>query len=328
VVAGPDVQAVAGSHQSSAERRSGPASPTRTVSGSLTIFSAAERQVCEPLLQAFARQHPAVDIDFVFGISSDLHRRYLEEAESGRPTVSLLWSSAMDLQMALVTDGHAQPHNVRQDIALPTAWRDAVVATTCEPLYMLSRHALASGTLGDVVTLIRQDPQRFHGRIVLPDIETNGLGFFALLYSSLHEPAFDEFLDAMQACVPRTAKSMPALVAAMVEGAELVLHVLDGYAMRAKVAIPELRLAGSPVTISRLALIPRDAPNPDAAAAFLCHMLSSEGQAGMAKGGLAPLPVATDEANPLRIEKDFTHYLNAITRAGLLARWRKAVGRS
>ena len=322
------MQAIAGSHKSGAARLGDPASPTRTVCGPLTIFSAAERHVCEPLLRAFARQHPTVEIDFVFGISSELHRRYLGEVESGRPTASLLWSSAMDLQMALVIDGHARPHNVRPNISLAPAWRDTVAATTYEPLFNLSRHVPAPRTLGEVATLIKRDAQRFHRRIVVPDIESNGLGFFALLYSRLHDPAFDEFLDAVQACAPRTAKSMPALVSALEEGAELVLHVLAGYAMRAKAAIPELRLAASPVTISRLALIPRGAPNPDAAAAFLRYMLSSEGQAGMAKGGLAPLPAATGEVNPLSIEEDFSQYLNATTRAELLARWRKTVGRS
>lgn len=322
------MQAVVGLQRADAARSGGPASPTERVGGPLTIFSAAERHACEPLLQGFARQHPAVDIDFVFGISSDLHRRYLQDVESGGPTASLLWSSAMDLQMALVTGGHAQPHNVRQTIALPAAWRDTVVATTCEPLFMLSRHASAPETLGDVVALIRRDPQRFHRRVVLPDIEANGLGFFALLHASLHDPAFDEFLELVQACAPRTAKSMPALVAALGEGAELGLHVLAGYALRAKAAIPALNLAPSPVTISRLALIPCGAPNPGAATAFLRYMVSPEGQAALAEGGLLTLAAAAGDVNPLRIEDDYRHYLDATTRAGLLARWRKAVGRS
>src|SRR3974390_2640559 len=177
-VAEAEMQAIAGSHKSGAARLGDPASPTRTVCGPLTIFSAAERHVCEPLLRAFARQHPTVEIDFVFGISSELHRRYLGEVESGRPTASLLWSSAMDLQMALVIDGHARPHNVRPNISLAPAWRDTVAATTYEPLFNLSRHVPAPRTLGEVATLIKRDAQRFHRRIVVPDIESNGLGFF------------------------------------------------------------------------------------------------------------------------------------------------------
>src|SRR5262245_59940244 len=73
--------------------------------GGLTLISAAERRYCELLLQGFATQNPDVELDFVFGISTDLYRRYLQEASADGPTADLFWSSAMDQQMALVLDG-------------------------------------------------------------------------------------------------------------------------------------------------------------------------------------------------------------------------------
>ena len=82
----------------------------------LTLLSAAERRYCEPLLRGFAERHPEIDVDFVFGISTDLHRRYLQEAASGGATSDLIWSSAMDQVMELVLSGHAQPHGVRHSL--------------------------------------------------------------------------------------------------------------------------------------------------------------------------------------------------------------------
>ena len=274
--------------------------------GRLTILSAAERRYCEPLLRGFADQHPAIDIDFVFGISTDLHRRYLQEAAAGGATADLFWSSAMDQQMALVLEGHAQPHGVPLSLPAGMAYRDLAVATTCEPLFTLSRNAAEpAGTPAEIAALIASDPDRFRGRIAVPDIETNGLGFLAMLWWALEDSGFDDFLDALARCVPRAVGSAPALIAAMSDGAELALHLLGAYANRAVAADPTLHIAPSAapaLAVSRIAFIPRRAANPEAASAFLAYMLSSEGQAAIGEAGLFPLtatperPLAPDPA--------------------------------
>ena len=50
--------------------------------GRMTLLSAAERRYCEPMLRGFARRFPDVDLDFVFGISTDLHRRFQQRSMS------------------------------------------------------------------------------------------------------------------------------------------------------------------------------------------------------------------------------------------------------
>jgi hypothetical protein len=186
----------------------------------LTLLSAAERRYCEPLLRGFAERHPEIEVDFVFGISTDLHRRYLQEAASGGTTSDLIWSSAMDQVMDLVLNGHAQPHGVRHALPANAAYRDLAVATTCEPLFTLCRDtSRPAGSPADIATLIAVDPQRYRGAIAVPDIETNGLGYLAMLWWS-EDPAFDDFLDALATCQPRAVGSAPALIAAMADGAE------------------------------------------------------------------------------------------------------------
>ncbi len=299
----------------------------------LTIFSAAERRYCEPLLRGFAQDHPAVDIDFVFGISTDLHRRYLQEAAAGGPTADLLWSSAMDQQMALVLEGHAQPHGVPLRLPAGMAYRDLAVATTCEPLFALSRDAVApAGTPAEIASLIANDPNRFRGRIAVPDIETNGLGFLAMLCWALEDLGFDEFLDALALCRPRAVGSAPALIAAMSDGAELALHLLGSYARRAVAADPTLHIAPSAapsLAVARIAFIPRRAANPEAASAFLAYMLSSKGQAAIGEAGLYPL-TATPERPlaPIPLDERFSRLLDQKERASLLTRWRAALGRT
>jgi len=86
-----------------------------------------------------------------------------------------------------------------------------------------------------------------------------------MLQSCLEEPGFDGFFDALGSCAPRAEGSAPALVSAMTDGAELALHLLGSYALRAVAADPALhiaRSAGPAIGVARVAFIPRRAANP------------------------------------------------------------------
>jgi iron(III) transport system substrate-binding protein len=299
--------------------------------GRMTLLSAAERRYCEPLLRGFAKRYPDVELDFVFGISTDLHRRFQNEVTSGGATADLFWSSAMDQQMSLVMAGHAQPHGVRHTLPPAAIYRDLAVATTCEPLFTLCRDpSMPAGSPAEIAKLIANDPDRFRERIVLPDIETNGLGFLAMLRWS-SDPGFDALLDALASCTPRTAGSAPALIAAMTGGAELALHLLGAYALRTVADDPTLHLAPSAaasLAVSRIAFIPRQAANPEAGSAFLSYMLSAEGQAAIGEAGLFPIAMQpTRPVAPIPIDDGFTQLVDPKLRAQLLTRWRSAVGR-
>jgi iron(III) transport system substrate-binding protein len=294
----------------------------------LTILSAAERPYCAALLDGFARRHPAVTVDFVFGISTALHQRYLAAHAAGGPVADLYWSSAMDQMMALVLAGHARPHGVAHHLPPDAAWQDLALATTREPVFSLLRGAAApAGTFSEIAALIAADPPRFAAGVAIPDIEANGLGFLALLDASLRDPGFAAGLDALAACRPALGGSAPALVN---HGGQLALHVLGAYALRAEAA-GEARIAPSAApapAVARLAFIPRRAANPEAASAFLAHLVSEEGQAALAKGGFWPViappprPIA-----PIALDEDFRRLLDPARRAALTARWRRAVGR-
>jgi iron(III) transport system substrate-binding protein len=315
--------------QDSVEMESAAGSAAR---GRLTILSAAERRYCEPLLAGFAARHPQVELDFVSGISTDLNRRYLQEAASGRTTADLLWSSAMDQQMALVLDGHAQPHGVRHTLPPHASYRDLAVATTCEPLFTLSRDLSArAGTPGEIAALIASDPARFRGRVAVPDIETNGLGFLAMLCWSFDATDFDKFLNALASCAPRACGSAPALVTTVSDGAQLALHLLGSYALRTVNADPALHIARSAkpsLAVSRVAFIPRRAANPEAASAFLADMLSPAGQAALGEAGLFPITAAPARpVAPIPLDENFAGLIDREHRATLLARWRTALGR-
>jgi iron(III) transport system substrate-binding protein len=296
----------------------------------LTILSAAERRYCEPLLRGFAQAHPSIEIDFVFGISTDLHRRFLTEVASDGETADLFWSSAMDQQLGLVLEGHAQPHGVKHSLPPGAFFRDLAVATTCEPLFTLARDtSVLAGSPSEIASLIANDPKRFRGRIAVPDIETNGLGFLAMLWWALTDSKFDNFLEALASSEPRAVGSAPALVAAVSEGGELAIHLLGAYAARAVAADSALMIARSSVPsmgVARVAFIPRRAANPEAASAFLDYMLSLEGQAALGEAGLFPLDApCMHPTAPIPLDE---WLLDQPLRDSLLTRWRAALGRN
>jgi iron(III) transport system substrate-binding protein len=296
----------------------------------LVLLSAAERRYCEPLLVAFAARHPDIEVEFVFGISTALHARYLAEVAAGGPTADLIWSSAMDLQMGLVLGGHAQAHGLRPDLPRGASFRDLAVSTTSEPLATLLRGPVApAGSPAEISALLRADPARFHGGVVLPDIEANGLGFLAMLQWSLEAEGFDTLLDALAAAAPMPVGSAVALLDRMGQGASLALHVLGAYARRAVAADATLAIAPSaapPQAVARVAFIPARAADAAAAATFLGFLVSPEGQAALGRAGL--FPITAPGPAPIPIDAGFEALLDADMRARLLARWRAAMGRN
>jgi iron(III) transport system substrate-binding protein len=296
-----------------------------TARGRLTILSAAERPYCAALLAGFAQAHPQVEVAFEFGISTALHERYLTEHRAGGATADLIWSSAMDQVMGLVLDGHAQPHGVAHGLPPDAAWQDLALATTREPLFSLARGAGPAGTFGEIAAYLRANP----GPAAVPDIRANGLGFLAMLHASLEDPGFADGLAALAARRPTLCGSAPALLAAMERGGALAVHVLGAYALRAVAGDPTLRIAPSArpaPAVARLAFIPRRAANPEAASAFLAHLVSPRGQAALAEGGFWPVlgtpprPIA-----PIPLDAGFARLLDPARRAALVATWSTAL---
>jgi iron(III) transport system substrate-binding protein len=118
----------------------------------------------------------------------------------------------------------------------------------------------------------------------------------------------------------------------MSQGAELALHLLGAYAERTVAADSSLHLASSavqPISVGRVAFIPRRAANPGVASAFLSYMVSPAGQAAIGACGLFPIAAPSSSATaPIPINDGFSRFLDSASRASLLARWQAALGRS
>jgi iron(III) transport system substrate-binding protein len=317
----------------------------------LVVYSAAEKQHCRGLLDGFQERHPRIAVDFCDGISVALHKRFLAGLAQGEPRVDVFWSSAMDLQMGLVLDGHALPHRSPEAHALPqwALFRDRAYATTLEPLVTLVNRdgvdaSAPAGSVGELARLLSGDPARFRARVACYDIERNGLGFLALMHEMTHAHDFDAFLEALAAVKPLVSGSAAALADAVASGrALLAYHVLGSYALRALRSSSSLAIAASEaplLAVSRIAFICRDAPHPDAAKLFLDFLVSAQGQQRLFEAGLFPIrrtseapradsgdpdPLAGASFAPIRIDGGLADLLQDERRSELLRRWKAAI---
>ena len=307
----------------------------------LVVYSAAFKPFCQSLLAGFTHAHPEVRLQFVDGVSTDLHTHYLGLHQRGEGLPDVIWSSAMDLQMDLVHLGHARPHRSAHAHALP-AWaryQDLAFCTTLEPLVGL-RHSQYLGvqnwisTLQEVSDLMQQQPDLLRQRIACLDIEANGMGFLAMLVARSQGLPFERFIHLAADLGVQGHASNPPLVQALVaERAVLAFPVLGAFAARAVVAHPQLAVCTSPAPrlgVSRVALIAKDAPHPAQAACFVDFLLSPAGQDCMRHDGLFPLQdqgqsdlLPAMSVQPLPIDDGFAPWLEPQAREALRQDWRR-----
>lgn len=251
----------------------------------------------------------------------------------------------MDMQAALVREGHALPFAPEHASALPegSVYRDCAFATTVEPLVTLV-HADAigsepAGALVEIADLIEREPSRLRGRVISYDIVRNGLGFLAMLHERRLRPGFDRYLHGLRTMTPRIHAWNPSMVEELADARAVVSpHMLGSFVERALAAHPTLAVAASgfpAIAVSRIAFVSRHARNPEGGRRFIDYLLSDEGQAHLDASGLFPMRrppgerargVAALPHAPIRLDATFDDLLDPVSRRDLLASWADAAG--
>ena len=146
----------------------------------LKIISTADINVFEPIILEFQRENPSINIDYVSASSTELMKAlYTEQAP-----FDLAISSAMDLQTKLANDGYAQTYTSSATELLPdwAKWRNQIFAFTQEPAALVISEAAFQGidppkTREELISLLRDNPDKFEGRIGTYDVRISGAGY-------------------------------------------------------------------------------------------------------------------------------------------------------
>lgn len=322
-------------------------------SGVVTVYSSTDTEVFLPVIADFRRLYPGVNLRYVELDAAPLFERFKSEADSGRPRADLVFSSAMDLQVKLVNDGYAQPHSSPAADLLPPAarWRNEIFGLTFEPVVMAVNSDLLSEaetpkTRFDLVKSLREKPEFWRGRIGTYDIERSSVGYLLAAQDARQSSEFGPLVESLGDSEVRTYANVSRLIDDVAAGRmALGYNVLGSYAQRSLNSGARLRIVfpeDYTLAIVRAAFIPRDAPNPAGAHAFLEYLLSARGQRILATrsnlaaastavagpyGRLGAEGAAVGPLRPIPIGPGLMTYLDQQKRERFLANWRTALRR-
>ncbi|PIB26063.1 ABC transporter substrate-binding protein [Amylibacter kogurei] len=166
----------------------------------LRIISTADISSFEPILLAFQADNPTIDIDYVVASSAQTMQAIYDE----QAPFDLVISSAMDLQTKLANDGFAQTYVSSTTDSLPTwaKWRNQVFAFTQEPaVLVVSEKAFRDlpipNTREELIELLRDNPQKFWGRVGTYDVRTSGFGYMLATQNSRNTDSFWRLTEVM-----------------------------------------------------------------------------------------------------------------------------------
>lgn len=301
----------------------------------LSIISTTDTTFFAPILKAFQTRFPEVTIRYTVTGSTSLYSALAEEGA----VFDLAISSAMDLQMKLANDGLALPHRLATVLPGWAQWQDRLFSFAQEPVVLIVSRRAFSGlplprTRRDLITLLRDHPDRFKGRIATYDPRLSGAGYLFATQEARQSDSFWRLAEVMGTNRPRLYTSSTAMLDDLESGTLALAHnVLGSYSSSrlgegSDLAVVEFE--DFTLTLLRTALIPKQAQNPALAGLFIDFLLSPEGRDLNAReAGLPPVDEAALADNPrlrpIRLDPGLLVYLDKMKRRAFLEEWSAAI---
>ncbi|WP_225029169.1 ABC transporter substrate-binding protein [Xinfangfangia pollutisoli] len=309
------------------------AAPVATVS----ILSTTDSVTARPLLQAFLADNPDLSVDYVVASALQIHRAIAEEGAS----FDLVISSAMDLQVKLANDGYALQMTPEAAETLPhwAHWRDLVYGFALEPVVIVVAAGAFPGRLPprtrrDLIELLREEPDRFRGRIGTYDPGVSGSGYLFATQDAGLGNTFWRLAEVMGRLDAQLYCCSGDMLRDLDEGRILLAYnVVASYALAQAnrdrgftVIEPE----DFTLMLIRSALVPATSKRPALGAKVLAFLLSDRGQALMSQtpgtyAVTAPLASLPPSSRPIRLDPGLLANLDTVRRRAFLGEWAAAM---
>ena len=298
----------------------------------LRVLSSTDTSVFAPLIEAFLKQQPGLDIEYFVTSTADLDRVFRATPDA----FDVVISSAMDLQFKLANDGFAQRLDL-QDSPTWARWRQTLFAFTTEPAAIVINRAAFAGfdlpaTRQDLIAALRARPDTFQGKIATYDVRKSGLGYLIATQDARTSETYWRLMEVMGGLNAQLYCCSGQMIDDLATGKIAVAYnVLASYAnARVDVAdqIEIILPADFPTTMMRTALVSKHTDQPAAATAFLRHLISRR-QDAQAQG-IFPLPAfdtGPDDVSQsiIALEPALLTYLDRLKRAKFIRAWEDAV---
>jgi iron(III) transport system substrate-binding protein len=295
--------------------------------GRLNIYSATDLREMAPVLNEFNRLYPNIRIDYSDLGTNELYSRFIAESASGGRSADILFSSAMDLQIKLVNDGYAQPYSSpeKPHLSNDSVWKDEAYAITSEPVvFVYNKRAMEGREIPqshrDLRSAISANPEAWKGRITSYDPVKSGLGFLYMTQDIRFDRNTWSFIEALGKTSPKFYTSTGTMLERIISGEHhFGFNIIGSYALEKASKDPSIGVifpSDYTLTMSRIALISRQARNVSAARLFLDHMLSKNAQKLLEARHMTSI---RSESSPvLRMESDSSRIIPIKVGPGLL----------
>lgn len=320
-------------------------------SETLVIYSSTDVDRIRLLIEAFQKQAPGIDVEYHDLDTVDIFNQVTQEIDEDRVTADLTLSSAMDLQIKLVNDGYSRPHYSELTDTLPdwAIWRNEAFGFTYEPAVIVYNRTLAPDlknvkTRFDLASLLSEDAARLRSRVVTYDPSQSGLGYLYGTQDAIQSQDFWYLARSLGDADVQLETGSAAMIDMVASGEALIAYnVLGSYALARARESPDLAITLPQdycLVMSRIAVIPKTARNPEAAGRFIDFLISRDGQeliAGPASlyalrtdiEGEATAKTLQEDRNgpliPIRLGPGLLVYLDRHKHGDFLKRWQRSM---
>jgi iron(III) transport system substrate-binding protein len=320
--------------------------------GKLVIYGATDSKAAQPLIKDFNTLYPGITVEYNDMNSTEVYNRFISESAAGGTTADVLWSSAMDLQMKLASDGYAMAYKSVEAPKIPgwAMWNDMAYGTTFEPAAIVYNKRLVTGaevpqTHADFAKLIATD--KFRDKVTTYDIEKSGVGFMFMTQDSQDFPQYPVLANAFGTAKVRVQSSTGTMLERISSGENLIgYNVLGSYALVRAKTDPSLGVVlpkDYTLILSRVQFINKNAKNANAAKLWMDYLLSHRGQTVIAdesklfairadvKGETTSAELIREigEKNikPVPVHPSLLQYLAPAKRMAFLKQWKETAGK-
>lgn len=318
-----------------------------TAATRLTVLGATDAAVFAPALEAFVAARPDVAVRYEQWRTNDLFALGQAMCRGEMAAVDLIVNSAADQQVKLVNDGCARAHQPAEPPTPGTGWRDELFGVTREPAVIVYNRDLVPASEAprsrfDLIDLLRPADSRYAGRVATYDIEESGLGYLFAFADSQAATTFGGLIEAFARSGAVATCCSAEIIDGVASGRYLVAYnVLGSYALARAAVDPRIGVVAPEdytLVLSRPAMIPKEAPHPEAAGMLVDFLLSEAGRAALARNYLyvrqdpedpvlADLPASEDSVyRPIRLGPALLLGLDDQKRARFLDLWRSTFG--
>lgn len=319
--------------------------------GKLTVYTSTDSAQAKGLLDAFRKAYPGVEIDWNDLGTNNAYNRAISEAAAGQVTADVVWTSAMDLQANLVEKGLTAPIDSPEAAAIP-AWakyKNQAFGTSVEPAAIIYNKNLFPAdavpkSRADLIKVLQDRKDALKGKVATFDPEKSGMGFLWSTNDVTQTKTFWDLAKAFGAVQGKTYSSSGQMREKVLSGEHTIaFNVIGSYAIDWAKKSPAIGVAFQSeytAAFSRVVVVTKGAPHPNAARLFIDFMLSKAGQEAAASSGMPS--VRTDVApgtdnietlkkvtggnlQPIPLDAKLIDWLDPKKRSEFLGEWKKAI---